>query len=351
MSASRSFKQPCGFTLVELLVSLVIVTILASLALAGLVAARARGRVAKTRSTIRKISEIILPYYELYEVRRPQLPASATQLDNRSQLAELRRIALRRLMALELPERVTDVTNNFTTVDPEKPPRSKPLVVRSAVDCVLSEVPPVARRYNSALAGKSGVTSADLLHLIVFRGPVADPDVIEHFRLDEIRDTNSNGMPEFVDGWNNPIKFMRWPVGFQSPTQPIDGKLSSVEERVCWGGHRLVPLIYSAGIDAEDDINDMALNYYAQNFNPFNSSVVENADEVPLGRDGEVAIYPVRRSSSITTYVAVPFGDPLPDGPGQIEPGATLVNMPHLTIGSRKGPGARDNIHNHDMTR
>lgn len=346
MSTSRQTPKQKGFTLVELLVSLVIVSILASLALAGLVAARARGRVAKTRSTIQKLNEVILPYYELYEVRRPQLPANADELNNRSQLAELRRIALRRLMAMEMPERVTDVTNNFTTVDPGKPPTSVPLVVPLAETCVLSEVPPVARRYNAALTGRSGVTSADLLHLIVFRGPVADPDVIEHFRPDEIRDTNGNGMPEFVDGWNNPIKFKRWPVGFQSPTQPIDGKLSSVEERVCLGGHRLVPLIYSAGLDAEEDINDIDLSYYALEFNPFHLSVVET--ETPLQKDGEVAIYPVRRNSNIRTYVAAPFGKEPPD---IIEAGATLIRTPHLTVGSRKGPGARDNIHNHDMTR
>jgi len=76
--------------------------------------------------------------------------------------------------------------------------------------------------------------------------------------------------------------------------------------------------------------------------------VVKNEDEVPLGRDGEVAIYPVERNSNITTYVAVRFGE---EPPEQIEAGATLVNTPHLTVGSRKGTGARDNIHNHDMTR
>jgi hypothetical protein len=116
-------------------------------------------------------------------------------------------------------------------------------------------------------------TSSELLHLIVTRGPVADPDIISHFREDEVRDTNGNGLPEFVDGWNKPIAFRRWPIGFNSPMQPIDGTLRNIEPLISSNGHRLVPLIFSAGLDGSYDIEAMtSLSYGALNYNPFPSS-------------------------------------------------------------------------------
>lgn len=336
-----------GFTLVELLVVIVILSILSALSLSGIQSARARGRIAKTQSTIRKLSEIILPYYELYETRRPDVPRGVERAQNRNVVLEANRLALRRLMAMELPERQTDVTNVFQT------PLQHPI---PGTSYSLTEVSPVARRYNSLIQGKS-VDSGDLLHLIVMRGVAADPDFISNFRQDEIRDTNDNGLPEFVDGWNNPIRFKRWPVGFESPFQPINGRLSLVDERVSANGHRLVPLIYSAGPDQEYDINDIDLNYRSVNYDPFAVQVVQN--ENPAGAAKEVVLYQVTRSASEpTTYIAVRADDngitSLPFLPS--DESGVVSQTPKQTVASERGPlGAyvrsRDNINNHDMTR
>ena len=80
----NNVQRLSGFTLVELLVVIVILSILSALSLAGIQSARARGRVAKTQSTIRKISEMILPYYELYETRRPRIPRNVERYNDRS---------------------------------------------------------------------------------------------------------------------------------------------------------------------------------------------------------------------------------------------------------------------------
>ena len=74
-----------GFTLVELLVVIVILSILSALSLAGIQSSRAQGRRAKTQSTIRKLSEIVLPYYETYETRRPFVPAGIQNISTREQ--------------------------------------------------------------------------------------------------------------------------------------------------------------------------------------------------------------------------------------------------------------------------
>lgn len=347
-------KHITAFTLVELLVVLVILAMLSALTLAGLATARANGRIAKTRSTIRKISEIILPYYESYETRRPVMPSNISSLTSKTILAELRRIALRRLMAMELPERSSDITNLFTGS------QSNSLSVALAGwSGTLTEISPVARRYRSILSAPDlnvdTLTSADLLQLIVFRGPVADPDIISHFRPDEIADTNENGIGEFVDGWNNPIYFKRWPVGFDSPTQPIDGKQVSADERVCRNGHRLVPLLYSAGVDGEVAINDIDMSYAAVNYDPFsavNDPPVLDSNEAPTGAESEVVIYPVTRSGSqLRTYVKARRRSGNLVVPASPDTGATVHNSPRLAIGSELGTAAKDNIHNHDMTR
>ena len=339
-----------GFTLIELLAVIVIISILAALSLSGLQTSIASGKISKTRSTIRKLNEALLTYYENYETRRVLIPSEST-VTSRGQLAELRRIALRRMITLELPERVTDITNEF--VDAGYTPR--PLRVQAGTyDENWIDVPPVARRYRAILANEAGeITSSNLLYMIMNRGPVADPDIISQFRPDEIGDN------EFVDGWNNPIRFKRWPVGFKSPYQPIDGELSSRDDRICENGHRLVPLIYSAGQDGDFDMNDdFEISSREGYYSPFALSKFE-ADN--SGVDGEVALFQVNWTIETVygqptrTYVAARRENGVfnPVAPG----GVTLATNPQQTVASekRQAPSgrirSRDNITNHDLTR
>ena len=69
-AAFRGGRWRTAFTLVELLVVVVVIGVLASLSLAGLAGARQRGKIDKTKSTIRKLNEIIVPQYESYITRR-----------------------------------------------------------------------------------------------------------------------------------------------------------------------------------------------------------------------------------------------------------------------------------------
>ena len=253
---------------------------------------------------------------------------------NRNVVLEANRIALRRLMTMELPERQTDITNVFQGLPHPIPGTGE----------TLTEVSPVARRYNSLIQGKNNVDSGDLLHLIIMRGVAADPDLISNFRQDEIRDTNGNGLPEFVDGWNNPIKFKRWPVGFESPFQPINGRLSLIDERVSRDGYRLVPLIYSAGPDQEYDINDIDLNYRSVHYDPFAVQVVQN--EAPSGAAKEVVLYQVTHDDlDPNTYDPVTYIAERADDNGStnkpddlVEESGSVSSTPRQTVASERGP-------------
>jgi prepilin-type N-terminal cleavage/methylation domain-containing protein len=362
-----------GVTLIELMVVMMVIGILASLTLSGLLVARTSAKIAKTTSTIRKLHEVIVPYYEEYENRRPNLPDTTALLalpDGRRHLSELRQTALRRLMTLELPERVTDVTASLQpcamTYDP--------------VTVTLQQVPPVAKRYNSII-GSRDASSSELLHLIVTRGPVADPDIIAHFRPDEVADTDGDGLPEFIDGWGRPIAFRRWPTGFASPAQPIDGSLAGVDAALSDGGHRLVPLIFSAGPDESYDISalpaerlppEVALPYATYGFDPFHfdPQAPWNPARSPIATipeprlRGEVVLVPVTRTKGPVTFAAARldasggFTTPSVDAGCSASPDAAF-----FTVGSERDTGSatgdspngrlesRDNIHNHDMAR
>jgi prepilin-type N-terminal cleavage/methylation domain-containing protein len=336
-----------GFTLIELLVTVAIIATLSSLVMSGLLVARESQRRAKTTSTIRKLSEIILPYYENYETRRPSLPSLSSMPGDRYR--DIRRIALRRLMTLELPERPLDVP--LTPTNPNQ--RFGNLVWEGQA---LSEVPPAARRYRAIMsAAQAGdVDSAELLHMVVMRGPVADPGVIAHFRPDEMGDIDNDRLPEFLDGWNRPIRFLRWPVGFASAFQPINGDLADIDDTVSEKGHRLVPLIYSAGPDGFYDIEQLpALNYFAGIYDPFKYVLAPSGNLPaqgvmnslqPSGVRGEVVLEPVNNAGR-TTFRAHRRG---PD---------SLPLTVFQCVGSERDIdgdgviGSSDNIHNHDLTR
>ena len=362
-----------GFTLIELLASIVIISIIASLSLAGLQSARNSGKIAKTKATIQKLNEVLLSYYETYETRRVLIP-NESSISNRNDLAEVRRLALRRVMTLELPERYSDITSEFGANAYSVNPLPVNIGSYSTGTQPWVEVPPVARRYRSLLEGidinSPKFSSADLLYMIVMRGPVADPDIISHFRPDEIGDTDGpfadpyefpigNGLKEFVDGWGRPICFKRWPVGFASPLQPVNGLLSSIDQRVSKDGHRLLPLIYSAGPDRQFDLNeDYQFSYRSVAYNPFAPGIVQGSQ--PRGDAGEVVLFPVVWPSDMgtQTYIAVRRASDGSLTTPSPPLGATgVANTGFQTVASERrfdglGPvRSRDNINNHDLTR
>lgn len=369
----------------ELLVVVVVIGVLASLSMSGLLVARSSARRAKTVSTIRKLHEAVLPFYEEYESRRPMLPnvTPLLQLDTgRSHVNDLRQWALRRLMTLELPERLEDVTDAIPPGSSQYPQTKNyngKLLSTGATTTVsmsLSEIPPVTRRYGALLNGRASnqVDSAELLHLIVTRGPVADPDIVAHFRDDEIGDTDGDGLREFIDGWGQGIAFRRWPIGFNSAAQPIDGTRRTIDNAVSPNGHRLVPLIFSAGPDkafdietAYDSVKNEGLHYAAATFQYDPFSQASNTVRLPGSPNvaGEVVLVPVTRGSSgPLTFVAVRASSGLSVVAPPVEAGATAaVSAAFFTVGSERDVGSPsggssnsilesyDNIHNHDLTR
>jgi hypothetical protein len=135
-----------------------------------------------------------------------------------------------------------------------------------------ANAPAVARRYAAfkyslgTATGTQWVTNrdkyqgAECLAMAVTRGGLS-ADAVENFRSDEIGDIDSDGAPEFHDGWGRPIAFIRWPAGFSSLIQPQDATVNpdpfdplKVSTAVAFPttaqvDYGLIPLIYSPGTD------------------------------------------------------------------------------------------------------
>ena len=220
-----------GFTLIELLVVIAILLILAGVLLFALAGVAETAREARTRSLISKIDNVIMAQYQTYMTRR--VPVDTTNMSPK-EAASARLQALRELIKYELPDRYLDITANPVVV-----PRT-----------ALSKV------YKGGLLGdrSEDYEEAECLYLIV--AALSENGVMEHFSGSDIGDKDNDGMNEFIDGWGQPIKFLRWPAGFKSPLQQeITGSHKPENHDVFdtrlveKDAYALYPLVYSAGPD------------------------------------------------------------------------------------------------------
>ncbi len=158
-------------------------------------------------------------------------------------------------MRMELPDRITDVTD---------PPR----VLQDPV--TQKPMRPALSRAYLRRANKTNWTvqyqQSECLYLILSQMREGDFSALEFISENELGDLDGDGMPEILDAWGEPIRWMRWAPGFLSPLQdPINRKgiddfdPAQVDSR--YGDsdptndpYALRPLIISAGPDREFDI-------------------------------------------------------------------------------------------------
>jgi len=232
-----------AFTLVELLVTLVIVAILAALTLGGLAGVRQGAKADKTRNTIRKIDAVISPMYDSYRTRRVTATTAGAASRNYDQLLRDKRT----LLIYEMPDQWSDVPIAITGV----PAQFQTATVRAYAIARPSNPNPL-------------FSGAECLYMIVERSGY-DPDALEFFRSNEIGDVDQDGKPEFLDGWGRPIAFLRWAPGFVSDPSSVTlnpRRYSPIQVADSVNAHdpldptgrdpaayALVPLIYSAGPD------------------------------------------------------------------------------------------------------
>ncbi len=296
-------------TLIELLIVIAIIATLSAVFLGVSTAAIETSRASRTKATIAKIHSLLMERWESYETRRIDLDTRAidvllredriTARQHGEMLADMRLLGVRELMKLEMPDRWSDIIgtnvgNNNLPTDPNR-------IINSTPSLTLS----YARRYSKVLdimdpskpEDKETILenqSAECLYLIIMLA-TGDGEARTLFGEQDIGDIDGDGAAELLDGWGQPIRFIRWPAGFadtglsslmtgdadadhdpldpfrrdqpQDPTTmvPIDlyptGAqlvIDAMRRRNALdpplSGFRLLPLVYSAGADEDSDI-------------------------------------------------------------------------------------------------
>ncbi|HYO24359.1 MAG TPA: prepilin-type N-terminal cleavage/methylation domain-containing protein [Lacipirellulaceae bacterium] len=238
LSAFRSPLSPFGgsrgLTLIELMITMVIMAIISAAILGTASSAMENARRSRTRSLVAKISGLVLERWDSYANRRVDIApeilndietkaeAGSIRSDQRGQmLADARLLALRELMKMEMPDRWSDVTGR-PLVDGATLARPVMFDLPSALTRTyyrrLQEV-----QANVDVDVVAANQRAECLYLTVMYG-TADGEARALFSSQDIGDTDSDGAPEFLDGWGEPIQWIRWPAGFVSNLQPADAQ-------------------------------------------------------------------------------------------------------------------------------
>lgn len=209
-------------TLIELLITMTIMAIIAAAILGTAAAAIEGAREKKTQSLITKLHTLLMERYASYETRRIDVdPRITRELDKwvaaastpvefqtrstaRGQmLADARLLGLRELMKKEMPDRQGDVVHQTT---------------------ILTQPPPLAqtyyRRFQNLPSGAS-LSPAECLYLVIMNA-TGDGEARTLFTKQDIGDVDEDGNPEFIDGWGNPVGWIRWPAAVISDLQPLN---------------------------------------------------------------------------------------------------------------------------------
>ncbi|MDC0936217.1 prepilin-type N-terminal cleavage/methylation domain-containing protein [Pirellulales bacterium] len=207
-----------GVTLIELLITISILAILAALILGASAAATEAARRAKTKTVINKIHALVMERYETYRTRRVDVEHIRAEAINRGfsgaalgmVMADARLFGVRELMRLEMPDRWSDIaTAEQANIQLLAASPALTRLYQRRYDALLDRV----NRGDNTAEALSDNQHAECLYLTVMHA-TGDGEARTHFGEQDIGDVDGDGAPEFLDGWGNPIHFIRWPAGF-----------------------------------------------------------------------------------------------------------------------------------------
>jgi prepilin-type N-terminal cleavage/methylation domain-containing protein len=299
---TRHLTPRSGLTLVELLITITIISILAGLILGVASVAGEKARENQTRHVVQRIHQLLAEHMATYKTRRvqvrPEVLTSIKDITNardRMQAPALARLhALRELMLMEMPDRWSDVLlrpvpDSRLGADDARYPfwqdsRGQPYGRAGLPSVYLRRYASIANRTNTLTNDPNtrdqilAHEGAECLYMIITLA-TGDGEARQHFGENSIGDTDGDGAPEFLDAWRQPIEFLRWAPGFNSLIQidantldadPDDGHTPADIQvwtpaaardhdpydvyRVDEPAFRLVPLVYAAGGNEEYSI-------------------------------------------------------------------------------------------------
>jgi len=186
-----------AFSLVELLVVITIILVLMGLMGAALSAARGSQKKQETAATIMVIDTILSQHYRSMESSRAGAGGPATD----------RAASLRRQMTADMPDSWDDVHYIKSHAQEFNSARQRGYV--AFLDAVKPSYKPGDRTEDYA--------DAECLFMIVMQGGLADCLACSALERAKIGDKDQDGALEFWDAWDEPIRYVLWPAGFELP--------------------------------------------------------------------------------------------------------------------------------------
>jgi prepilin-type N-terminal cleavage/methylation domain-containing protein len=209
-----ALRRVVGFTLIELLVVMAIISLLSAALLVALTELQASTKKGRCQQQIKKIDQLIMRHWNqlLHKplaIQFNSLGPTPSQLNINARKLQIL-IARRELMRLEMPDRITDITDN-------------PVVFPGGFQMQLPATTATFRRkvaYNATIGNTWNEQNqgAECLYLILSVMQDRDSSALDFFFPGEIGDTDSDGMPEILDGFGQPIGFLRWAPGISART-------------------------------------------------------------------------------------------------------------------------------------
>jgi type II secretory pathway pseudopilin PulG len=350
---------------VELLITILIISILAGLILGVAAVATETAREAQTRNVVTRLHSLLAEYYGTYKTRRVALRQPIIEGINASNHVDYdspaekgwarafaRLYALRELMLMEIPDRWSDVLLNEVPSAPSGVNDARfPFYqdLRGASQTGRTSLANIYLRRYAAITDPKHINSqtgkrntrdeiianqsAECLFMIITLA-TGDGEARSKFAEKDIADTDGDGALEFVDAWGHPISFLRWAPGFDSPVQINANQFLPLPVGDAWKSEsardhdpfdifrtdppafRLEPLIFSAGRDELPGILtvDLHVVLYGLGLSQL---------QRPVNPNNWPAIFPWAQVRD-------------PDN-----------NNAMVFLGTTAGEGAADNVHNH----
>jgi prepilin-type N-terminal cleavage/methylation domain-containing protein len=216
-------RRRAAFTLIELLITIVVIAILAGAMMTALFGAVEAARQMRTRQLITKTNDHMLARYDAYQTQR--LPIYSVPGVARNIYATKRLWALRELMRMEMPDRYSDL--QFTSaVLPSTYKSDLRRIYQARVKAATKSEDEID--YDKVAESNE---SAECLYLIMTAGG-SERNIlgVAHSETD-VADTDFDGMLEFVDAWGQPLGWCRWPAGIVSDLQPMYLKKEGTDDK------------------------------------------------------------------------------------------------------------------------
>ena len=191
-----------AFTLIELLVVVAIISLLAALSTMAVMAVLGRAKVQATQGTLRAIQQALQQRIDAYQ-RATDTLVKLKGIENVNQYAAAagNNAALAEIIARKAA---------FQKYFPQTWAEAKLALLQQQPD--YSQVPTTPN---------PATESAEVLFFMLTRSAVLgySPEGNDLFTgTSQVRDTDNNGAPEFIDAWGKPLRFYRWPTRLLMPS-------------------------------------------------------------------------------------------------------------------------------------